>query len=64
MSYKNRKPSELADEDNQESLRELCERLGIKMLPEDHPIFKEPPSIILNPFPINHSEEDEDQNSK
>jgi hypothetical protein len=36
------------------------------MLPEDHPIYQEPPTIILNPFPKNDSEEKEDdeKNSK
>lgn len=35
----------------EETLEELCERLGIKMLPEDHPLYKEPPSIIFKTFP-------------
>ena len=49
-----------------ETLEELCERLGIKMLPEDHPIYQEPPTIILNPFPKSDSKEekDDEQNSE
>ena len=36
------------------------------MLPEDHPIYQEPPTIILNPFSKNDSKEKEDdeQNSE
>ena len=43
--------SELSEEEYQETLREISERLGLKMLPEDHPIYQEPPTIIQNPFP-------------
>ena len=66
MSKKDRPLSELSEEEYQETLREISERLGLKMLPEDHPIYQEPPTIILNPFPKNDSEEKEDdeQNSK
>ena len=66
MSEKGRPLSELSEEEYQETLREISERLGLKMLPEDHPIYQEPPTIILNPFPKNDSEEKEDveQNSK
>ena len=66
MSEKDRPLSELSEEEYQETLREISERLGLKMLPEDHPIYQEPPTIILNPFPKNGSEEKEDveQNSK
>ena len=66
MSEKDRPLSELSEEEYQETLREISERLGLKMLPEDHPIYQEPPTIILNPFPKNNSEEKEDveQNSK
>jgi len=66
MSEKDRPLSELSEEEYQETLREISERLGLKMLPEDHPIYQEPPTIILNPFPKNDSEEKEDveQNSK
>ena len=51
----------------EETLEEQCERLGIKMLPEDHPIYKEPPSIIFKTFPSKISkknEDDEGQNTK
>ena len=51
----------------EETLEELCERLGIKMLPEDHPLYKEPPSIIFKIFPSKISkknEDDEGQNTK
>ncbi len=64
MSYKNQKLSELTEEEYHETLREISERLGLKMLPEDHPIYKESPAIILNPFSKNDFEENEDQNSK
>ena len=60
MSDKNRKLSELTEEEYQETLREISERLGLKMLPEDHPIYQEPSTIILNPFPKNDSKEEED----
>ncbi|GIS23404.1 MAG: hypothetical protein CM15mP123_13060 [Gammaproteobacteria bacterium] len=66
MSDKNRKLSELTEEEYQETLREISKRLGLKMLPEDHPIYKEPPTIILNPFSTNDSKEevDDKQNSE
>lgn len=59
MSKKNQILSELTEEEYQETLREISERLGIKMLPEDHPIYQEPPTIILNPSPKNDSKEEE-----
>ena len=66
MSEKDRKLSDLTEEEYQETLSEISERLGLKMLPEDHPIYQEPPTIILNPFPKNDSKkkEDEEQNSE
>ena len=64
MSEKDRPLSELSEEEYQETLREISERLGLKMLPEDHPIYKESPVIILNPFSKNDFEENEDPNSK
>ena len=66
MSEKDRKLSDLTEEEYQETLSEISERLGLKMLPEDHPIYQEPPTIILNPFPKNNSKEKEDdeQDSK
>ena len=66
MSEKDRKLSDLTEEEYQETLSEISERLGLKMLPEDHPIYQEPPTIILNPFPKNNSKEKEDdeQNSE
>ena len=64
MIDKNQKLSELTEEEYQETLREISERLGLKMLPEDHPIYKESPAIILNPFSKNNFEEDKDRNSK
>jgi len=51
MSEKDRPLSELSEEEYQETLREISERLGLKMLPEDHPIYQEPPTVIFNPFP-------------
>ena len=59
MNNKDRPLSELSEEEYQETLREISERLGLKMLPEDHPIYQEPPTIILNPFPKNNSKEEE-----
>ena len=64
MIDKNQKLSELTEEEYEETLREISERLGLKMLPEDHPIYKESPAIILNPFSKNDFEENKDQNSK
>ena len=64
MIDKNQKLSELTEEEYQETLREISERLGLKMLPDDHPIYKESPVILLNPFSKNDFEEDKDQNSK
>ena len=64
MIDKNQKLSELTEEEYQETLREISERLGLKMLPDDHPIYKESPAIILNPFTKNDFEEDKDRNSK
>ena len=60
MIDKNQKLSELTEEEYQETLREISKRLGLKMLPEDHPIYQEPPTIILNPFPKKDSKEEED----
>ena len=59
MSKKNQILSELTEEEYHETLREISERLGIKTLPEDHPIYQEPPKIVLNPFPKNDSKEEE-----
>ena len=66
MNEKDRPLSELSEEEYQVTLREISERLGLKMLPEDHPIYQEPPTIILNPFSKNDSQEKEDdeQNSE
>ena len=66
MIDKNQKLSELTEEEYQETLREISERLGLKMLPEDHPIYQEPPTIILNPLAKNDSKEevDDEQNSE
>ena len=64
MIDKNQKLSELTEEEYEETLREISERLGLKMLPDDHPIYKESPAILLNPFSKNDVEEDKDQNSK
>lgn len=64
MSDKNLKLSELTEEEYQETLSEISKRLGLKMLPDDHPIYKESPAIILNPFSKNDFEEDKDRNSK
>ena len=64
MIDKNRKLSELTEEEYQETLREISKRLGLKTLPDDHPIYNESPAIILNPFSKNDFEEDNDQNSK
>ena len=64
MIDKNQKLSELTEEEYQETLREISERLGLKMLPDDHPIYKESPAIILSPFSKNDFDEDKDRNSK
>ena len=44
-----KKDKDKSDEITAESLEELTKRLGIKMLPDDHPLYSEPPTIILNP---------------
>tara|TARA_Y100000816_G_scaffold163333_1_gene116901 strand:+ start:787 stop:987 length:201 start_codon:yes stop_codon:yes gene_type:complete len=66
MSEKDQKLSELSEEEYQETLREISERLGVKILPENHPIYQEQPTIILNSFPQNDFKEEEDdkQNSE
>ena len=66
MNEKDRPLSQLSEEEYKETLREISERLGLKMLPEDHPIYQEPPTVILDPFPKNDSKEkeDEEQNSE
>ena len=64
MTEKDQKLSDLTEEEYQETLREISERLGLKMLPEDHPIYQEPPTIALNPFPKNDSKEEEDDGQK
>ena len=66
MNEKDRPLSELSEEEYQVTLREISERLGLKMLPENHPIYQEPPTIILNPFTKNDSKEevDDEQNSE
>ncbi len=66
MNEKDRPLSELSEGEYQETLREISERLGLKILPEDHPIYQEPPTIILNPFTKNDSKEevDDEQNSE
>jgi len=64
MIEKDQKLSDLTEEEYQETLREISERLGLKMLPEDHPIYQEPPTIVLNPFPKNDSKEEEDDGQK
>ena len=64
MTEKDQKLSDLTEEEYQETLSEISERLGLKMLPEDHPIYQEPPTIILNPFPKNDSKEEEDDGEK
>ena len=64
MIEKDQKLSDLTEEEYQETLREISERLGLKILPEDHPIYQEPPTIILNPFPNNDSKEEEDDEHK
>ena len=61
MSVKNRKLSELNEEEYQETLREISKRPGLKTLPDDHPIYNESPAIILNPFSKNDFEEDKDR---
>ena len=64
MTEKDQKLSDLTEDEYQETLREISERLGLKMLPEDHPIYQEPPTIVLNPFPKNDPKEEEDDGEK
>ena len=33
----------------QEVLEELAKKYRIKILPEDHPIYQEPPTVIIGP---------------
>ena len=68
MSEKDQKLSELSEEEYQETLREISERLGLKILPEDHPVYQEPPTTILKPLSPKKSldrnkDEEEEQNS-
>ena len=44
-----KKDKDKSDEITAESLEELTKRLGIKMLPDDHPLYSEPSTVILNP---------------
>ena len=54
------KDKDLKKDKEAETLEEISERLGIKMLPKDHPVYKEPPSVIFKPFPSKASKKDED----
>ena len=33
----------------QETLQALAKKYNVKILPDDHPIYKEPPTIIIGP---------------
>tara|TARA_Y100000816_G_scaffold222609_1_gene167586 strand:+ start:1058 stop:1243 length:186 start_codon:yes stop_codon:yes gene_type:complete len=33
----------------QEVLEELAQKYNVKILPDDHPIYQEPPTIIIGP---------------
>ena len=33
----------------QETLEELAKKYNVKILPDDHPIYQEPPTIIIGP---------------
>ena len=37
------------EEITQETLEALAKKYNIKILPEDHPIYQEPPTIIIGP---------------
>ena len=41
----------------QESLEFLAKKYNVKILPDDHPIYQEPPSIILGPVFKNKKKE-------
>ena len=44
-----KKDKDKNDEITEEYLEELSKKYGFKMLPDDHPLYSEPPTIILNP---------------
>ena len=37
------------EEITQETLEALAKKYNIKILPDDHPIYQEPPTIIIGP---------------
>ena len=37
------------EEITQESLEALAKKYNVKILPDDHPIYQEPPTIIIGP---------------
>ena len=37
------------EEITQETLEALAKKYNVKILPEDHPIYQEPPTIIIGP---------------
>ncbi len=37
------------EEITQESLEALAKKYNVKILPDDHPIYQEPPTIIISP---------------
>ena len=45
----NKKDIDKNDEITEEYLEELSKKYGFKILPDDHPFYSEPPTIILNP---------------
>lgn len=34
----------------QESLEALAKKYNVKILPDDHPIYQEPPTIVIGPI--------------
>ena len=37
------------EEITQESLEALAKKYNVKILPDDHPIYQEPPTIVIGP---------------
>ena len=37
------------EEITQETLEALAKKYNVKILPEDHPIYQEPPTVIIGP---------------
>ena len=41
---------DMSKEITQESLEALAKKYNVKILPDDHPIYQEPPTIVIGPI--------------